>query len=123
MIGDKARDWYDEKAKERQIRKPADSVVETLPQQNARARDQAGKAVNVSGKTMDKAKKVREQGHKKLVEAVESGKIDGAQNAHQQKEKTAEQPPGATIRQIRPEGTDRTEIMPSGQRAAYCPTR
>jgi hypothetical protein len=72
---------------------------------------------------MDKAKKVREQGHKKLVEAVESGKIDGAQNAHQQKEKTAEQPPGATIRQIRPEGTDRTEIMPSGQRAAYCPTR
>lgn len=44
----RVREHYDKQAKERQKRKPADSVVENLPQQ--KARDAAGKAFGVSGK-------------------------------------------------------------------------
>lgn len=63
MFGDKARKYYEAEAKKRQIRKSTDSVPETFPEQKTgKARDQAGKAVGVSGRTMDKAKKVREQG-------------------------------------------------------------
>ena len=36
-------EYYAEEAKERQIRKPVDSVVETLPQQIEKSRDKAGK--------------------------------------------------------------------------------
>jgi len=59
MIGDKARDWYDQQAKEKYeatVGRPSKSV-ETVPpiSEKVKARDQAGKAVGVSGKTMDKA--------------------------------------------------------------------
>lgn len=40
-------------AKERQKRKPGNSVVENLPPQNGKARDMVGKAIGVSGKTID----------------------------------------------------------------------
>ena len=54
MVADKAREYYDKQAKERQKRKPVDSVVENLPQQtHERARDAAGKALGVSGRSVD----------------------------------------------------------------------
>ena len=56
----RARGMYDEAAKERQKRKPADSVVENLPPQ--KARDAAGKALGVSGKSVDFASRVLKQG-------------------------------------------------------------
>ena len=38
----------DKRAKERQKRKPADSVMETFPEQNDTARDEAGEVFGVS---------------------------------------------------------------------------
>src|SRR5262245_48815947 len=61
---------YDQQAKERQKRKPK-SVPVNLPEQKGDARDLAGKAVGVSGKTVDAATKVLEQG--KLIAAAHSG--------------------------------------------------
>jgi len=45
----KAKKQYEKDAKERQKRKPAGSVQVTLPEQKGQSRDQAGKAVGVSG--------------------------------------------------------------------------
>jgi hypothetical protein len=65
MIGNKARDWYDAEAKKRMSaggkeagRGRPQQGVETVPPpiDAGKARDQAGKAVGVSGKTMDKAR-------------------------------------------------------------------
>lgn len=67
----RARDYYDRQAKERQKRKPADSVPENLPEQKGDARDQAAKAAGVSGKTVDFATKVLKQGTPELVKAVD----------------------------------------------------
>lgn len=80
MYGDNKRAYYDRQAKEKYdatVGRPS-KLVETVPpiSEKVKARDQAGAAVGVSGRTMDKAKKVREQGHKNLVKAVESGKLD-----------------------------------------------
>lgn len=82
MYADKKRDYYEAEAKKRQAEQarrnqPQSQKVETLPPLDiGKARDQVGKSVGVSGRTMDKAKKVREKGHKDLVKAVEAGKID-----------------------------------------------
>lgn len=84
MYADKKRDYYEAEAKKRQKEgqdrgreSQHGRMVETLPpSEMAKARDQVGKSVGVSGRTMDKAKKVREKGHKDLVKAVEAGKID-----------------------------------------------
>lgn len=82
MIAAKARDYYDKQAKERQAEQarrnqPQSQKVATLPPlEKSKARDQAGKAVGVSGRTVDKAKKVQKQGVPELVKAVESGKLD-----------------------------------------------
>lgn len=78
MIGERAREMYDRQAKERQVRKPSDSVVETLPPQthdNGKARDQAGNAVGVSGKLIDNARTVRAKGVPELSKAVEEGRM------------------------------------------------
>lgn len=75
MVGDELREHYDDEAKERQVRKPSDSVVEKLPQQNGKARDQAGKAVGVSGKSIDHATKVLRNGTPAVQQAVESGSM------------------------------------------------
>lgn len=45
-----------------QLGAPGREAFEAAKAEQGRSRDQAGKAVGVSGKTMDKAKKVREQG-------------------------------------------------------------
>jgi hypothetical protein len=56
MCAARARELYDEGAKERQKRKPANSVPANLPEQTKTdARDQVGKALGVSGKSVDYA--------------------------------------------------------------------
>lgn len=74
MVAARVRSIYEAQAKARQVRKPADSVVENLPQQN-RARDAAGKAVGVSGKSVDFATRVLEKGTPELVRAVDEGRV------------------------------------------------
>lgn len=70
MCAAKAREIYDQRAKERQIRKPSDSVQENLPEQKQQARDAAGKAFGVSGKSVDHATRVMKNGTPELVKAV-----------------------------------------------------
>jgi hypothetical protein len=60
MVGARARNIYDRQAKERQKRKPSVSVPVNLPEQKGDARDQAAKAVGVSGKSIDFATKILE---------------------------------------------------------------
>ena len=71
MCAARARELYEQQAKERQKRKPADFVVANLPPQNEghKARDAAGKAFGVSGKSVDFAKKVLDKGIPELAKA------------------------------------------------------
>jgi hypothetical protein len=70
MVGARARECYDKQAKERQREgqergrdKQAGRKVENLPPTDkVKARDQVGKTVGVSGKSIDFAKTVLEQG-------------------------------------------------------------
>jgi hypothetical protein len=70
MVGARAREWYDKQAKERQHegqksggRGHKKNSVESLPpsSDSGKARDQVGKVVGVSGKTIDYASKVLNQ--------------------------------------------------------------
>jgi hypothetical protein len=73
MVAAKIRQGFDDEAKERQTRKPADSVVENLPQQKGKARDKAGDLLKVSGKSVDAATKVLKSGNDQVIAAVERG--------------------------------------------------
>lgn len=76
VAGARMREMYDQEAKERQKRKPANSVQVNLPEQSrGQSRDKVANAVGVSGRTIDFASKVIEQGVPELVAAVEQGKI------------------------------------------------
>lgn len=75
MIGARARKMYDKMAKERQKRKPANSVPVTLPEQKSDARDQVGKLVGVSGKYIDKATRVLNRATPELIAAAEADHI------------------------------------------------
>lgn len=56
MYADKKRDYYEAEAKKRMLAGKKSDPVETLPQgDTGKARDQVGKSVGVSGRTMDKA--------------------------------------------------------------------
>jgi len=72
-------DNFREKAKERQRASGGDqskkAVKENLPEPNLQARDEAGKAFGVSGKSVDHAAKVLKHGSKELIGALETGKI------------------------------------------------
>lgn len=58
MVAARARDYYEARAKERML-KGKEHPVESLPQgDKGKARDLAGKAVGVSGKSVDYATKV-----------------------------------------------------------------
>lgn len=74
MVAARAREYYDKEAKQRQKRKPK-SVPENLPEQKGDARDQAGKAVGVSGRSVDYASRVLKGGTPELVDAVDQDKI------------------------------------------------
>lgn len=77
MIGARVREIYEKDAKERQKRKPADSVGSHGPQQNnaGRTRDVVGKLMGVSGQSIDRATKVLKQGEPELVKAVDDGRV------------------------------------------------
>lgn len=70
---------FAEEARKRQKRKPVNSVVENVPQQNqgAKARDQAAAAVGVSGKLVSEAKAIREADPERF-EKVKQGKLSVA---------------------------------------------
>jgi len=61
------------KAKDRQIRKPANSVVENLPQQ--KTRDIMGAKMGVSGKQYDKLKAINEKASERTKQLVRSGDL------------------------------------------------
>jgi hypothetical protein len=79
MCAARARDIYEQQAKERQkVRKgdQAGASPENLPElKTGDARDAAGKAFGVSGKSVDHAKRVIEQGIPELAIAVDSGRM------------------------------------------------
>ena len=75
MIGAKVLELHKTEAKERQKRKPADSVPAIVPEQKGDARDKAGAAVKVSGRSIDKAAKVLANGAPEVVSAVEAGEL------------------------------------------------
>jgi hypothetical protein len=75
MVGARAREIYDRNAKERMKRKSGNSAVENLPQQNGKARDQVGKAIGVSGRSVDFATRVLNQGTPELIKAVDDGRM------------------------------------------------
>jgi len=87
MVAARAREYYDQRAKERQIRKPTDSVVEIFPPQKGKSRDQAGKAVGISGRTVDAARQVLAKGTPELIRAVDEGRLSVSAAA-----KTVEKP-------------------------------
>ena len=79
MCAARAREVYEKQAKERQqVRKgdQAGASVENLPQlDSGKARDKAGAAFGVSGKSVDHATRVIEKGIPELAKAVDEGKI------------------------------------------------
>lgn len=80
MCAARARDIYEREAKERQKASGGDqskkAVPENLPEpKKGDARDAAGKAFGVSGKSVDHAKRVIDKGTPELVRAVDSGRM------------------------------------------------
>jgi len=82
MAAARTKEIYEEQAKERQKEsgkihgRGKEKVVENFPQPiSGKARDQAGEALNVSGKSVDAATKVIEEGIPELAEAVDKGKL------------------------------------------------
>lgn len=77
MVGAKARSIYDEAAKERQKKSHGQGVKGpvNLPDLKGDARDAVGKALGVSGKSIDYARNVLAGGTPKLIAAVESDKV------------------------------------------------
>jgi len=78
----RARDMYDKAAKQRLKTKGGHSGPVNLPEATSDARDAAGKAVGVSGKTIDFASKVLKSGTPELVKAVEEGQKHGGKARH-----------------------------------------
>jgi hypothetical protein len=81
MCAARAREIYEREAKERQKAGGGDhskkAVMENFPEPQVKgnARDIAGKAFNVSGKSVDHATRVIEKGVPELVKAVDEGRM------------------------------------------------
>jgi hypothetical protein len=83
MVGARAREIHDKAAKDRQRASGGDrkskeskSVVENLPQPiQEKARDAVGKAIGVSGKSIDHATRVIKQAIPEVVKAVDEGRM------------------------------------------------
>ena len=79
MVAARYREYFDKAAKERQIaaqnNNAAKAVPANLPGQSGDARDLAGKALGVGGKSVDHATKVLTKGVPELVKAVEEGRM------------------------------------------------
>lgn len=91
------------RAKERQIRKPADSVVEKLPPQ--KTRDAMGEMVGVSGKTYDKMKFIDEHAPEPIKQAARRGDLS-INKAYQI---TTNKPPAARMKEFIDETQQRHE--------------
>mgnify|MGYP003402402536 CR=1 FL=1 len=91
------------RAKERQIRKPADSVVEKLPPQ--KTRDAMGEMVGVSGKTYDKMKFIDEHAPDPIKQAARRGDLS-INKAYQL---TTNKPPAAQMKEFIDETQQRHE--------------
>jgi len=84
MVAADVRDYYDQQAKKRQRESGGDRKSEKAKKtgcgtcsttDSGKARDQAGAAVGVSGKTVDKAAKVLKEGTPELAKAVRKGEV------------------------------------------------
>jgi ParB-like chromosome segregation protein Spo0J len=74
MVGARLRDMFDKEAKGRQGKRT--DIKENLPEcPKGQSRDLAGKAVKVSGKTIDNATTVLKKGSEELIKAVDSGEV------------------------------------------------
>jgi protein gp37 len=83
MIATAFLEHAEREAKERQKRKPADSVKVILPEQNRQASDEVAEQFQVSGKTVRDAKVVVTEGTKEEKEKVKSGKASVSSTAKQ----------------------------------------
>lgn len=98
MVAARAKEMYVAAAKERQIESGKNhgrgKVPENLPDpiDHGDARDAAGKAVGVSGRSVDFASKVLSDGCEQLVESVERGEVPVSRAAKIAKKPKAEQP-------------------------------
>lgn len=115
MCAARAREVFDERARKQQLeaasrggeasgatRRGESKVLENFPEPSDGyiARDQAGEAFGVSGKTVDMATKVIERGTEELAAAVDSGKLSVSRAA-----KLADMPPEEQIEAIsKPKG-------------------
>lgn len=75
MVVARARGIYDKAAAERMKAGKKADPMENLPQGKGAARDAAGEAVGVSGKTVDFATKVLKHGTPELIKAVDEGRM------------------------------------------------
>ena len=79
MVGGRARAIYDQQAKERMqatLKKGEKSAMENLPQRDhGTARDLVGKAVGVSGKSVDYATRVLAKAIPEVIAAVDEGRM------------------------------------------------
>ena len=75
MCAARARDIYERQGNENMKAGGATKGKENLPYPQGQARDAAGKAFGVSGKSVDHAKRVIEKGIPELAKAVDSGRI------------------------------------------------
>jgi ParB-like chromosome segregation protein Spo0J len=75
MVGGRAIAAYEKLAKQRQVRKPSDSVSDNCHEQKGRASDKAGEAAGVSGRSVERAAKVLASGSKELIAACDRGEV------------------------------------------------
>ena len=76
MAAARAIGFYEKAAKKRMLRGKKADPVENLPQGSAgKARDQAGRDFQVSGKSVDMARKVLDKGTPQLVKAVAACRV------------------------------------------------
>lgn len=74
LVAARARDLYEKQAKKRQGKR--NDLVENLPPSDSgKARDKAGEAVGVSGRSVDHASKVLVNGSPLLIDACERGEV------------------------------------------------
>lgn len=74
-VAGRVKPFYEAKARERMEAGTKADPVENLPQGASRARDAAGAALNVSGKSVDHATKVLKHGAPETIAAVEQGSL------------------------------------------------
>jgi hypothetical protein len=75
MCAARARELYEQQAKERMVSGKKSDPPVNLPEGKSDARDAAGKAFGVSGKSVDFAKKVIDKGIPELAKAVDEGRM------------------------------------------------